>query len=139
MCEIKFTNKTLAVLIFSKNVRFKSMNFQVKESRKPSFANETSDDENRIVNFTDEVEIWCKVDGFPAPQITWTKNGEPLVLEAESKKYGWYFDAQGKRIQNNRVIDSDSGVYKCRAENVAGYVEKRTELKVCIMNHFIPR
>ena len=69
-----------------------------------------------VASLNTTVVLRCKPpSGSPAPNVTWYKNGEPLIPR------------RGKRVQvtykNDLVIRrlrrSDSGKYQCVAENMA--------------------
>jgi len=55
------------------------------------------------------------VSGRPSPSVSWTKNGEDLVPSSR-------VDVRGRELHIARASVSDSGVYQCLAENIAGGV-----------------
>ena len=52
--------------------------------------------------------------GSPPPNITWYKNGEPLIFCC-----GRHLRASGKKLVIKGVSTNDSGDYQCVAENMA--------------------
>ncbi|XP_030076384.1 neural cell adhesion molecule 1 isoform X5 [Microcaecilia unicolor] len=83
-----------------------------------------------IVNSTaglgESVVLSCDADGYPEPEISWTKDGE--TIEGEDEKYS--FSEDGSRMTIHRVEKSDEADYACIAENKAGEQEASILLKV---------
>ena len=52
--------------------------------------------------------------GSPQPNITWYKNGEPLIFCCDRR-----LRASGKKLVIKGVSTNDSGDYQCVAENMA--------------------
>ncbi|XP_020711039.2 vascular endothelial growth factor receptor 1-like [Athalia rosae] len=70
---------------------------------------ETGDD------FPDSIKVWnlkCTVEGVPIPKLSWFKDDKLLTT---SDKYNISSDNSELHIIN--FVDSDSGLYSCRAEN----------------------
>ncbi|KAG7177543.1 Peroxidasin-like 6, partial [Homarus americanus] len=80
------------------------------------------------VNVTEgsPVEIECQASGIPKPDITWTKNDEPIV--------------EGPRIQISSrgafsvssAIRNDSALYRCTAANHLGRIAATATLRVLV-------
>lgn len=71
--------------------------------------------------------VWflCEARGVPMPDITWFKDGDPLVPSAEV-----VYTRGGRQLQLERAQGSDAGTYSCKASNAVGVVEKTTRLEV---------
>lgn len=63
----------------------------------------------------DDVTLYCNADGNPVPTISWTRNG--FAINA-SDNYGSSNDNKQLNIRN--VNRSDSGEYRCVANNTLG-------------------
>nr|XP_033773597.1 neural cell adhesion molecule 1 isoform X3 [Geotrypetes seraphini] len=83
-----------------------------------------------IVNSTaglgESVVLSCDANGFPEPEISWTKDSE--TIEGQDEKYS--FSEDGSRMTIHRVVKSDEADYACIAENKAGEQEASILLKV---------
>ena len=70
----------------------------------------------------------CTVVGKPEPEVKWFLNGEPILIDNShflTKK-----DDQGHHtLIINDTINSDTGVYSCKAVNKAGQDETSAQLK----------
>uniref|UniRef100_A0A8C6W1G7 Hemicentin 2 n=1 Tax=Nannospalax galili TaxID=1026970 RepID=A0A8C6W1G7_NANGA len=74
----------------------------------------------------------CDANGFPAPKVTWLKDGQLVRL-------GWGWEAGSHHLLHGtrslhfpRIREGDSGLYSCRAENQAGSTQKDFSLTVLI-------
>lgn len=68
-----------------------------------------------------------QVRGVPSPQVTWFKDGEPLVTE----KYVTECTERGRcTLTIIDVMDEDAGRYACEAVNVCGRVSTLTIVEV---------
>lgn len=56
------------------------------------------------------VEMGCSADGYPSPDLVWTKNGQPLMPN-DRVAIGL------TRIRIERVRFSDEGRYRCTVSN----------------------
>lgn len=56
--------------------------------------------------YGDEVTISCKAEGNPAPDISWTKDGESIP-------------GSGSSLTFNPILYRDTGYYTCTAKNAA--------------------
>ncbi|XP_033105528.1 hemicentin-1-like isoform X2 [Anneissia japonica] len=73
----------------------------------------------------------CVVDGAPKPDITWTKDGQPIE---ESSRY---FILESGTLVFERVERTDAGQYVCTAINVAGRMSLSVELVVKVRPDFV--
>lgn len=81
---------------------------------------------NATANLGESVTLGCFADGFPEPEISWTKRGE--LIEDASDKYTFNKDMSEMTI--HRVEKDDEADYICIAENKAGDSEATILLKV---------
>uniref|UniRef100_A0A4X1TD56 Hemicentin-2 n=1 Tax=Sus scrofa TaxID=9823 RepID=A0A4X1TD56_PIG len=71
------------------------------------------------------VRFLCEARGVPTPDITWLKDGDPLLPSAEA-----VYTRGGRQLQLEKAQGSDAGIYTCKASNPVGVVEKATRLEV---------
>ncbi|XP_023031255.1 neural cell adhesion molecule 2 [Drosophila willistoni] len=70
--------------------------------------------------------IYCEVKGEPQPNVTWHFNGQPISAETDATKF--LILADGLLI--NKVTQSDTGEYTCRAYQVNSIVSDMQERTV---------
>ncbi|CAI2354591.1 unnamed protein product [Caenorhabditis sp. 36 PRJEB53466] len=81
----------------------------------PSFAS-TLSDSTAILGHNLSLE--CKVEGFPAPEISWTKDGERV---STTRRVRQVLEDDGTcRLSIAKCESDDTGVYVCSATSVAG-------------------
>uniref|UniRef100_F1S0Y1 Hemicentin-2 n=1 Tax=Sus scrofa TaxID=9823 RepID=F1S0Y1_PIG len=73
------------------------------------------------------VRFLCEARGVPTPDITWLKDGDPLLPSAEA-----VYTRGGRQLQLEKAQGSDAGIYTCKASNPVGVVEKATRLEVYV-------
>ncbi|MEE6484707.1 hypothetical protein FKM82_013982 [Ascaphus truei] len=81
---------------------------------------------NATANLEESVLLSCDADGFPEPEISWTKKGE-LIEEGDEK---FSFNEDNSEMTIYRVEKDDEAEYSCIAENKAGENEAIILLKV---------
>ncbi|XP_018424911.1 PREDICTED: neural cell adhesion molecule 1-A-like, partial [Nanorana parkeri] len=81
---------------------------------------------NATANLGESVTLSCEAEGFPEPELSWTKRGE--LIEDDSDKYTFNEDMSEMAI--HRVEKDDEAEYICIAENKAGDSEATILLKV---------
>ncbi|ELR46851.1 Hemicentin-2, partial [Bos mutus] len=100
--------------------------FQLRIHAPPTIwgSNETSE-----VAVMEGHPVWflCEARGVPTPDITWFKDGDPLVPSTEV-----VYSRGGRQLQLERAQGSDAGTYSCKASNAVGVVEKTTRLEVYV-------
>ncbi|XP_052503745.1 LOW QUALITY PROTEIN: hemicentin-2 [Budorcas taxicolor] len=100
--------------------------FQLRIHTPPTIwgSNETSE-----VAVMEGHPVWflCEARGVPMPDITWFKDGDPLVPSSEV-----VYTRGGRQLQLERAQGSDAGTYSCKASNAVGVVEKTTRLEVYV-------
>ncbi|RUS90387.1 hypothetical protein EGW08_001882, partial [Elysia chlorotica] len=74
----------------------------------------------------------CKFAGKPSPKITWLKNGEPLVEDANHKTNVQEGEAT---LQIHVLSTADEGTYTCQANNAHGEAETSAQLTVEEVRH----
>ncbi|MEE6468148.1 hypothetical protein FKM82_008177 [Ascaphus truei] len=87
---------------------------------------------NATAERQEDVTLLCRATGSPEPQISWHRNGK--VVE-ENDKYALGDDNTELTIKN--IINSDAGIFICRATNKAGFTEKESFLQVFVQPHII--
>ncbi|EDV33327.1 uncharacterized protein Dana_GF23884 [Drosophila ananassae] len=76
----------------------------------------------------DKATILCEVKGEPQPNVTWHFNGQPISAEAAD---GSKFRILADGLLINKVTQSDTGEYACRAyqvNSIASDMQERTVL-----------
>ncbi|XP_044138209.1 neural cell adhesion molecule 1 isoform X2 [Bufo gargarizans] len=81
---------------------------------------------NATASMGESVTISCEADGFPEPEISWTKRGE--TIEVGDDKYSFSDDMSEMTIHG--IEKDDEAEYNCIAENKAGDSEATILLKV---------
>ena len=64
------------------------------------------------VNEQDPIDLKCEAAGYPAPTVTWTKDGAPVQ------------SAVAGVIYIRRSTRDDSGAYVCKADNNVGQADQ---------------
>ncbi|XP_019355735.1 hemicentin-1 isoform X2 [Alligator mississippiensis] len=73
------------------------------------------------------VTLACEVIGNPVPQITWVKDGQPLIEDEEHQIL-----SSGRFLQITNAQVADTGRYTCIASNTAGDKSKSYSLNVLV-------
>ncbi|KAF7667434.1 hypothetical protein LDENG_00060350 [Lucifuga dentata] len=73
----------------------------------------------------EELLLECIAAGVPTPHITWTKNGEELVVTSRMKVKNF-----NKLIHIPKASFDDAGEYVCAATNKIGYIEHTITVQV---------
>ncbi|MCJ8749980.1 hypothetical protein PDJAM_G00193750 [Pangasius djambal] len=79
------------------------------------------------VRVGNSVTLECQSNAIPPPTITWYKNGR-LVTETTNLRI--LADGQTLEIKGTEV--SDTGLYVCKASNIAGQVDKNFHLNIYV-------
>jgi len=66
----------------------------------------------------DNVTFSCDAVGNPVPTISWTRNGSPVDTSDNFSRIG--FSVDKKELTITSVSRTDSGEYRCVAENSVG-------------------
>ncbi|XP_053542916.1 hemicentin-1 isoform X1 [Ictalurus punctatus] len=73
------------------------------------------------------VTLECQSNAIPPPTITWYKNGR-LVTETTNL----HISANGQTLEMKGTEVSDTGLYVCKASNIAGQVDKNFHLNIYV-------
>ncbi|XP_054466068.1 hemicentin-1 [Anoplopoma fimbria] len=91
----------------------------------PSISGETTVPRELQVTQDSVVTLECQTAGNPAPQISWLKNGRPLLLSPRTRLL-----SGDSLLRISPVQLSDSGLYTCVARSRAGLAELSYDLQV---------
>ncbi|XP_073441408.1 neural cell adhesion molecule 1 isoform X2 [Dendrobates tinctorius] len=83
-------------------------------------------DVNATASMGESVTVSCEADGFPEPEISWTKRGE--TIEDGDDKYS--FTDEMSEMTIHGIEKDDEADYNCIAENKAGDSEATIRLRV---------
>ena len=82
------------------------------------------------VNESQIVVLKCTADGYPTPQVTWSKMNSSLPV-------GRHMVESSGALVVKDVRPGDEGVYSCRAENLLGSVNSTANLTVqCKLSYY---
>ncbi|KAM4015955.1 neural cell adhesion molecule 1 isoform 2-T2 [Anomaloglossus baeobatrachus] len=81
---------------------------------------------NATASMGESVTVSCEAEGFPEPEISWTKRGE--TIDDGDEKYSFSDDMSEMTIHG--IEKDDEAEYNCIAENKAGDSEATIVLKV---------
>ncbi|XP_020811199.1 papilin isoform X5 [Drosophila serrata] len=71
------------------------------------------------------IAMSCSVEGYPAPNVTWAKDGVPLYENERVQ-----ITAQPHRLVLSDVTAEDSGTYICRASNAYTYANSQVKVNI---------
>ncbi|XP_036069528.1 hemicentin-1 isoform X2 [Oryzias melastigma] len=91
----------------------------------PSISDESTVPREVQVTQDSVVTLECRAAGNPPPQISWMKNGRPLLLSPRTRLL-----SGDSLLRIARVQLSDSGVYTCVARSRAGLAELSYDVQV---------
>ncbi|XP_067083733.1 hemicentin-1 [Osmerus mordax] len=91
----------------------------------PSISGETSVPREVVTPQDSVVTLECQAAGHPPPQISWLKDGRPLLLSPRTRLL-----ASDALLRISPVQLSDSGVYTCVARSRAGLAELSYDVQV---------
>ena len=78
---------------------------------------------NKRVNEGQTVVLKCVADGYPHPQVTWSRKTSSLPV-------GRYITGPSNALIIKDVKPGDAGIYSCIAENILGRANASTQLTV---------
>ncbi|KAM9391508.1 hemicentin-1 [Pholidichthys leucotaenia] len=102
----------------------------------PAISGETTNPKEVQVSQDSAVTLECHAAGNPPPQISWLKNGRPLLLSPRTRLL-----SGDSLLRISPVQLSDSGVYTCIARSRAGLAELSYDVQVQVppaVNHVEP-
>ncbi|XP_069360607.1 papilin isoform X3 [Maniola hyperantus] len=79
-----------------------------------------------------EINLPCDVDGFPVPEVYWTKDGIQIQRQPANDRI-YVTEA---RLTITRANTNDSGVYGCHANN--GYTSDQSTVQISVEGLYIP-
>ncbi|XP_052743989.1 papilin isoform X2 [Bicyclus anynana] len=79
-----------------------------------------------------EISLPCDVDGFPVPEVYWTKDG----VQIQRQQAGDRIYVTDARLTIYRANINDSGVYGCHANN--GYTSDYSTVQISVEGLYIP-
>ncbi|XP_047457331.1 neuronal cell adhesion molecule-like [Mugil cephalus] len=91
----------------------------------PTWLSPTGSSSSILVLQGEELLLECIAGGVPTPHITWTKDGEDLVVTPRMKVKNF-----NKMIKIPKASFEDVGEYTCSATNKIGYIEHTITVKV---------
>ena len=71
------------------------------------------------------VKIFCKAEGSPKPNVTWTKDGRSIFTSQRIT-----YQSEGSEIIINNLQDDDGGIFKCTYRNTVGLITQTIHLIV---------
>lgn len=74
------------------------------------------------------VQLECKVEGSPRPQITWFR--QTAIIKPSQDFQMYYDDDNVATLVIREVFPEDAGTFTCVAKNAAGFASSSTELTV---------
>ncbi len=78
----------------------------------------------------DRVNIICKVDGLPIPNVVWFKDNIKIQSQGDHLIFSTTDDKSTSIIYIRSMSISDNGIYTCKASNAAGFVNRTVGLQV---------
>ncbi|XP_049784509.1 titin isoform X1 [Schistocerca cancellata] len=81
-----------------------------------------------IVDQGADVVLEGIIDGYPQPEVSWTKNGQPLIAKEGSVNISWKLNKA--RVELKNVVVKDAGRYTCTASNKAGSASSTADVVV---------
>ncbi|XP_046998678.1 muscle M-line assembly protein unc-89 isoform X3 [Schistocerca americana] len=81
-----------------------------------------------IVDQGADVVLEGIIDGYPQPEVSWTKNGQPLTAKEGSVNISWKLNKA--RVELKNVGVKDAGRYTCTASNKAGSASSTADVVV---------
>uniref|UniRef100_A0A672J752 Neurofascin n=1 Tax=Salarias fasciatus TaxID=181472 RepID=A0A672J752_SALFA len=91
----------------------------------PTWLSPTGSSSSTLVLLGEELLLECIAAGVPTPHITWTKDGEALVVTPRMKIKNF-----NKLIQIQKASFEDTGDYTCTATNRISYIEHTITVRV---------
>lgn len=88
----------------------------------PSFAKSMED---KVTAAGKGIVLECMVSGSPKPNLTWTKDGGPLLMTDRH-----FFTAEDQLLIITNTMMSDAGTYECEISNSLGSKKDQSHLKI---------
>ncbi|KAK0408269.1 hypothetical protein QR680_003864 [Steinernema hermaphroditum] len=72
--------------------------------------------------------VECSVYGYPAPAISWHRNGTALIPQPD--RYQMFYDGECATLKFINLSSAEAGTYTCKAENALGSASSQMNLEV---------
>ncbi|XP_071333017.1 neurofascin [Trachinotus anak] len=122
-CNARFPHKN--VIQQKMPVVVKVLTTRTVAEAAPTWLSPTGSSSSILVLQGEELLLECIAAGVPTPHITWTKDGEDLVVTPRMKVKNF-----NKMIQIPKASFDDAGEYVCTATNKISYTEHTITVKV---------
>ncbi|XP_067855020.1 neural cell adhesion molecule L1-like protein isoform X1 [Heptranchias perlo] len=103
------------------------------KGRKPSFLTPSGSSSNIIALRGETLQLECIAEGFPTPQISWTK------MDGDMPKHTATEENFNKTLKIINVTELDDGKYQCKAENTFGAVMHAFSVTVAAAPYWIKK
>ena len=70
-------------------------------------------------------KIFCKAEGSPKPNITWSRDGRPVTTTSRLQ-----FQDEGREVVISNLQENDGGIFKCTFRNTVGMITQTIHLIV---------
>lgn len=101
-------------------------------SVRPSIRRSEGDSDDVTVTKGGDVTLQCAAEGVPRPAVTWLKDGRPI-----SGQHGAKVLNDGMLLQIEDAKVSDTGRYTCIAVNIAGQADRKHDISVHGIKHYV--
>jgi hypothetical protein len=87
-----------------------------------------SHDNNKNMVQGDNLELKCKVSGYPTPTVAWFKDEKEI--ETTTRIHTLEYEGAMGKLMIYSLEDEDEGIYKCLAENEVAPYNATAEMRV---------
>lgn len=86
---------------------------------------------NKQIKVGEDVVLECLCNGFPKPEIIWTKDNDPVTKTSRH-----YFTAEDQILIITETNIDDSGIYRCVATNSVGTESQEADVFIMPCNYY---